>query len=236
MTRRMLQTVGLLVFLLLIVGLVTVLSRPGTQPHSASALNSPSPPPAETPDASPLITVPREYFPTPIPKDQRDGFSPEWVTYEVPGEGLTFKARRDWPIGSGKVPTHRYSVVNVVFWDSGGGVVFAQEENPERLSLEAFAKTPASNGSGSPHDAKWLAADVRRYSRDISNGRYTRLLVVRDDSSESVTASINGVSQYTVLIAYDQRVLVARSPEGMSSEGEQHFWEVIDSIAFSPIR
>ena len=235
MTRRMLQTVGLLVFLLLIVGLVTALSRPGSQPHSASALNSPLPPPAETPDAIQLIPVPREYFPTPIPKDQRADFSPEWVTYEIPGEGLTFRARRDWPISSGKAATMKYSIVRIVFWDTGGGVGMLQANNPKRLALRDFAKTQET-AFGSPHNEKWLSANISDFSRDISDSRYQRLLIVRDDSDKSATATINGLAKYTVLIAYDQRVLITRSPEDMSPEVEQHFWEVIDSIIFSPIQ
>ena len=219
--RHILQAFGLLVFLALIVGLVTALSRPGALPYRVSALNSP---------------VPHAYFPTRIPADLKGTVQPEWVTYEIPGEGLTFKARRDWPVASGKPPTIKYSSVSIVFWGDHGSIVFGQLENPERLSLDEFAKTPATHSNGSPHDAKWLAADMSWYAHNTTSRGYQRLLITRDDgSSEGVTASINGVSLFTVLIAYDQRVLIARSDEGMTQEAKQHFWEVIDSLRFSPI-
>jgi hypothetical protein len=68
----------------------------------------------------------------------------------VLGEGLTFKARQDWPVSSGKTPTRPYSTVQMAFRGTGGSIVFGQADNPNQLPLVAFAKTPATAG-GSPH-------------------------------------------------------------------------------------
>jgi hypothetical protein len=212
---------GLALIAFTAVGLTYLLGTSGRAPHSRP-LDSPLPP-ADQP-----IPVPHEYYPTRMPVEQRASAPVQWQTYEIPGEGLTFKARRDWAITSGKNRAMKYTAVYVVPRYSAGSIVFAQLDNPQGLPLEAFAKTSATSSDGSPHDAKWLAADIKQYARDVSNSQYKRLLIVRDDSKNQATASISGPSLYTVLIA--------KSEEGMSPEAEQHFWEVLDSIQFTPIQ
>lgn len=232
--RRVLHVSVLFLFFALIGALVDTMTRGDVKRLGAgSALNSPL---VVTPLVDQPVSVPQEYYPTRIPAEQRASIQTKWQTYAVPGEGLTFRARLDWPVTSGKPKTIRYTSMAVVFRDTGSSVVFQQLDNAEGLSLEAFGKTQSTDISGSGHDAKWLAADIRQFIRDVSNSQYKRLLIVRDDSKADATASISGLSKYTVLVAYDRRVLIARSEPDMSPEAEQHFWEVLDSLQFMPIQ
>ncbi len=230
---RIFQLAILFLLFILIAGILAALTKVDVRQLGAgAALNSPL---AVTPLADQPIPVPREYGQTRIPVEQRAGMQIQWQTYVIPGEGLTFRARRDSAIASGKNYAMKYTAVSIIPRYIAGGMGFMQFDNPQGLSLEAFAKAPASARSSSGYDAKWLGADVRQYARDVSNAQYKRLLILRDDSKEDVTASINGDSKFIVLIAYDRRVLIAHSDPAMTPEGEQYFWEVLDSIQFTPI-